>query len=869
IEATIGAGGMGEVYRAIDTRLDRSVAIKILPLHLCEQPGAKQRFEREARAISALQHPNICTLYDVGHQGGLDFLVMEYLEGETLSQRLAKGPLPPVQVLKCGIEICEGLEKAHRNGVVHRDLKPGNIMLTKTGAKLLDFGLAKPFDFAPAASLTSLPTSSKALDAEPRQPLTAEGAIVGTLQYMSPEQLEGKEADERSDIFALGAVLYEMAVGKRVFDGKSQASVIAAILECDPPPISMLRPTSPAALDHVVKTCLAKDRDERWQSVHDVKRELQWIDAGGSHAGVAAPMAARRKPSQIVAWGVAAICFLAAIVFASRSLLRTPQPTRMVRSSLLPPQNSSFLPYNFAISPDGSRLAFVALDADGKTALWVRSLSTPGSQQLTGTEGAQFPFWSPDSRAIGFFAEARLKTVDLTGGGVQVLCDAPLPFGATWSRDGTIVFAPSLHGPLNRVPARGGTPAATTKLPRPGSIQAHRWPFFLPDGKHFLYIALWSSPADPRGDGIYLGSLDSGDAKLISPELTGNVLFASGHLLYVRDRRLVAQPFDPGRLQTTGPAVPISEQELERHPILFVSGASVSQEGVLVFQSAADSPSRLVWFDSSGKELGQLPEVGYKDPALSPNGRFLAVSSDDEHNGKHFIRVQDLQRGVSARLTDGGDEQIPVWSRDGKRISFSSAAFGADIYDIAADGSGAPQLLLKGQAGGIPNDWSLDGHIVFMSLSEGHPFPSLGIYSPSNHQVTPFAEDAVEAQFSPDGKWIAYSFGPTGVFVQPFPGPGARIQLSNSGGQARWARNGKQIFYIQRDRKLMAVSFDPQTRSASVPRVLFQTRIVAPNFAVWQYDVAPDGRFLINSLPSGSSSPLTLLTNWIALLQGR
>jgi len=857
---------MGEVYRASDTRLDRSVAIKILPLHLREKSSAKQRFEREARAISALQHPNICTLYDIGHQGGIDFLVMECLEGETLSQRLAKGPLLPVQVLKCGIEICEGLEKAHRGGVVHRDLKPGNIMLTTTGAKLLDFGLAKPFDVAPAANLTSLPTSSKALDAERRHPLTAEGEIVGTFQYMSPEQLEGKEADERSDIFALGAVLYEMATGKRAFDGKSQASVIAAIVERDPPPISMLRPTSPAVLDHVVKTCLAKDPDERWQSVHDVKRQLQWIDAGGAQTGVAVPVAAPRKLSQSAAWGIAAICFLAAIVFASRSLLRTPQPM-MVRSSLLPPQNSSFLPYNFAISPDGSRLAFVALDADGKTALWMRALSAPSAQQLTGTEGAQFPFWSPDSRAIGFFAEARLKTVDLTGGVVQVLCGAPASFGATWSRDGTIVFAPSLYGPLNRVPASGGTPAATTKLPRPGSIQAHRWPFFLPDGRHFLYVAQWSSPADPGGDGIYVGSLDSGDAKLVSPELTGNVLFASGHLLYVRDRRLVAQPFDPGRLRTTGPSVPISEQELERHPTFFASGVSVSQEGVLVFQSAADSPSRLVWFDSSGKELGQLPEVGYKDPALSPDGHFLAVSSDDEHNGKHFIRVRDLQRGVSARLTDGGNEQMPMWSRDGKRIAYSAAAFSSDAYEVPADGSGASQLLLNGHAMGIPNDWSPDGHIVLMNLSQEHPLPFLAIYSPGTHQVTPFVEQAVEAKFSPDGKWIAYSGA--GIFVQSFPGPGARIQISNSGAQPRWARDGKQVFYIQRDRKLMAVSFDPQTGSASVPRVLFQTRIVAPNLAGWQYDVAPDGRFLINSLPSGNSSPLTLLTNWIALLQGR
>ena len=496
IKSPLGAGGMGEVYRARDTRLDRTVAIKILPQHLTEKSQAKQRFEREARVISSLQHPNICTLYDVGHQDGTDFLVMEFLEGETLAHRLATGPLPSEQVLKVGIEICEGLEKAHRIGVVHRDLKPGNIMLTKTGAKLLDFGLAKTLEETPVASLTALPTTSKVLEGV-EKPVTAEGTIVGTFQYMSPEQLEGKGADARSDIFSLGAVIYEMAAGKRAFDGKSQASVIAAILERDPPPISSLQPMLPPALDHVVKICLAKDPDERWQSVHDVKRQLQWIAVGGSQAQVAPPMAAPRKLSQIVAWGVAAICFLAAIVFTSHLLLHAPQPTRMVRSSLLPPQNSAFLPYNFAISPDGSRLAFVALDPNGKTGLWVRTLSTPGAQQLTGTDGAAFPFWSPDSSSVGFFADSRLKTVDITDGAVQILCDAPLGLGGTWSRDGTIVFAPSLYGPLNRVPASGGTPTAATKIPHPGSVQSHRWPFFLPDGRHFLYSAQWSSPGDP------------------------------------------------------------------------------------------------------------------------------------------------------------------------------------------------------------------------------------------------------------------------------------------------------------------------------------------------------------------------------------
>ncbi|HEV2200062.1 MAG TPA: protein kinase, partial [Bryobacteraceae bacterium] len=467
IVGAIGAGGMGEVYRARDTRLGRDVAIKILPQHLVAKSNVKQRFEREARAISSLQHPNICTLYDVGHQDGTDFLVMEYLEGETLADRLARGALAPEQVLKIGIEICEGLEKAHRQGVVHRDLKPGNIMLTKTGTKLLDFGLAKPLEVAPVASMTAMPTSSKAMEAA--KPVTAEGTIVGTFQYMSPEQLEGKEADERSDIFALGAVLYEMATGRRAFEGKSQTSVIAAILEREPPPISSLQPMSPPAMDRVVKLCLAKDPDERIQSAHDVKLQLDWIREGGSQAGAPAAVVAHRKYRERLAWGVAALCLLAAIVFATGYFLRALQTTQRTESSLEPPSGLSFNPYDFTVSPDGSHLAFVATDANGKNTLFLRSFSAPNAQQLNGTEDAADPFWSPDSRHVGFFAEGKMKTLDISTSAVQVLCDARAGRGGTWNRDGVIIFAPDIVGQLYRISATGGIPEPVTRIPRSGS----------------------------------------------------------------------------------------------------------------------------------------------------------------------------------------------------------------------------------------------------------------------------------------------------------------------------------------------------------------------------------------------------------------
>jgi serine/threonine protein kinase/Tol biopolymer transport system component len=859
----IGAGGMGEVYRARDTRLERTVAIKILPAHLSCDPIRKQRFEREARTISSLNHPHICVLYDVGQQDGMDYLVMECVEGETLAKRLEKAPLPLDHVLKYGTQIADALDKAHRSGIIHRDLKPSNIMLTPTGAKLLDFGLAKS-----AAPVVSEATLSAA--ATQTTPVTEQGSIVGTFQYMSPEQVEGTEVDARSDIFSFGAVLYEMLLGQRAFPGKSQWSVASAILEKEPVAISTIKPMTPPALDHAIRRCLAKDREERWQTARDLCRELKWVSAGDSQAGATDHLSIRRKLSQVISWGLAAICLLCAIGLFAVLVFRTPPMVQPMRASLLPPPNSSFLPNNFAVSPDGRQLAFVALGSDGKTALWVRALSAFGAQQLNGTEGASFPFWSPDSHQIGFFADARLKTVDVASDAVQVLCDALFAWGGTWNRDGTIVFGPSLRGPLYRVPAGGGTPTPVTRIVRKGSIQTDRWPFFLPDGKHFLYFADWSSPADPQGDGIYIGSLDAGEGKLVSAELQGNVFFASGHLLYVRARTLMAQPFDTDRLETTGSAIPLTEQELEQRISYGIFGFSVSQNGVLVFQSAADSASRLVWYDQSGKEAGQLPDVGYADPNLSPDGRFLAVSSDDQHNGKHFIRVYDLKRGISTRLTSNGDEHYPVWSRDGKQIAYRTGGIAGDCYEVPADGSGPPNILLKSDVRAGPQDWSPDGRLMFMTVSDQLPFPSLAVYSPSDRKIEPFAAEGVEAKFSPDGKWVVYLGPGRGILVEPFPGPGRRTQVSTgTAAQPRWSRDGRQIFFIRSDRKLIAVSFDPKTGKVGAPRVLFQTRIAAERIANWQYDVAPDGRFLINSLPANAASPLTLLTGWDAQLQQR
>ena len=864
IVSAIGAGGMGEVYRARDTRLDRMVAIKILPEHLSTNAEARERFDREARAISSLSHPHICPLYDVGHQDGIEYLVMECLEGQTLAQRLQKGPLPAAQALEYAIQIADALEAAHRQGVIHRDLKPGNIMLTKSGAKLLDFGLSKLRAGEGIAGLSAVVTQTT--------PLTSAGTIVGTLQYMSPEQLESKEADARTDIFALGAVMYEMVTGEKAFKGQSHASLISAIMSAEPAPIATTQGMMPAAIEHVVRSCLAKEPDERWQSAHDVKLELRWLESRAADA--AAPVSKQTGTPEKIAWGVVLV-MLAVAAWAGWVRSRDKvQPVRTVRSSLAPPANWSFVPYNFAISPDGTRLAFVAVNPEGQNMLWVRTLSAPGAQSLSGTEDAMFPFWAPDSRYVGFFTDAgKLKTADVAGGGVRILCDAPVGRGGTWNQDGTIVFSPSIAGVLYRVSANGGVPAPVTRIAREGSGQAHRWPFFLPDGKHFLFFVDWSAPGDALGPGIYAGSLDSTDSHLISADLSGNVIFASGHLLYVRDRTLLAQPFDADRLLMTGQPTPIAEQELEKDTGFSQAGFSVSQTGTIVFQSATESSTHLAWFDRSGKELGQLPETGYKDPQLSPDGHSLAVDSDDAHNGKHCIRVYDLARGVTTRLTDGGNEEFPIWARDGKTITYvSTDGRTSTVYRIPADGSGPPQVLLKGNKM-APNDWSPDGHLVLMNFERGRPY--LAVHSAADQRAglerlpMQFANGA-EAQFSPDGKWVAYvGAGGTSaagvILVQPFPGPGGRIQVSKyPGSQPRWSRDGRTLFYMQYDKKLMAAGLDPQKASASAPQMVFQTRIVASRYAFFQYAVAADGRFLINSVPSNYSSPLTLITGWTA-----
>ncbi len=853
IEKQIGAGGMGEVYRARDTRLGRDVALKVLPAEVAGDPARCQRFELEARAVAALNHPNIVAIHDVGNENGVSYMVTELVDGDSLRS----GRFSHRKALDIAVQIVDGLAAAHAAGVSHRDLKPENILVTREGrVKILDFGLAK-FTVRSVAS----GTESLTVKTEP-------GVVMGTVQYMSPEQARGEATDHRSDLFSFGVIFYELLSGKRPFQADTAAGTIAAILNQDPPEL----PDGVSQLvRHIVTLCLEKNRDARWHSAHDLKLELIWAKQEFDRPALVSKT--RRRES--IAWGVALTVLVASVLLAIGYARNRALPGQAVRSSLLAPPKYYFQPGNFSVSPDGTRLAFVAVAPDGGYSLWVRTLSSSVAQQLSGTEGASFPFWSPDSKRAGFLADGKLKTVDLASGAVRIISEAPSGHSAgSWNRDGSILFEPFASGPLYRVAETGGAPVAVSSL-RFKKGGPPGWPFFLPDGNHFLYAFKRSTPDDPLGNGIYIGSIrDGAGPRPLVPVVSENAAFASGYLLYGENRSLRAQPFDPERLQLSGNSFSVAEQELEEDPGFSHSEFSVSENGVIVFQSLNDSVSRLMWFDRSGSEVGQIAESGYKDPRISPSGRFVAVSSDDARNGKFFIRVYDTVRGTSTRLTEGGGEESPAWTPDGENVTYAGFD-GKSFYlsEVAIDGTRPSRLLWKGSGIMRQLDWSPDGHLAFADFTGG--LPNLKVYSASDHQVATIGP-AAEARFSPDGRWIAYAqasaehLTQTGgmIFIQPFPGPGGRIAISTGeAAQPAWSHDGRQIFYIAPDRKLMAVDFDPEKRSAGAPRVLFQTRIIAPNFIGTQLDVSRDGRFLINSVPPGTSSALTLLTGWTAQLK--
>lgn len=861
ILAPLGSGGMGEVYRAKDTRLDRTVAIKVLPLHLSNNPDLKQRFEREARAISGLSHPNICALYDIGHQDDIDFLVMEYLEGETLDRRLSKGPLSTEQVLRYGIEIANALNKAHRQKIVHRDLKPSNIMMTKSGAKLLDFGLAKlggELVIQASDGVSALQTEAKEL--------TAEGTILGTLQYMSPEQLEGAEVDERTDIFSFGSVLYEMATGKKAFSGKSQASLISAILKEEPAPISEVQPLSPPALDHVIKKCLAKDPDERWQNAYDVASELKWIAEAGSQS-VRIPAAKTKKAREKLWMIISALLLLIAIAIASL-YIRRPEQTDppLVRFTIAPPKDSSF-EGTIAVSPDGKKIAFVA-----NSILWVRQTDSTSAQPLSGTDDALFPFWSPDSRFIAYFAQGKLRKIDSSGGTPQVICDASDGRGGSWGPKGVILFAPSFSEGLFRISDDGGTPEQQTVK----SGVSMRWPLFLPDGEHFLFV----SRGNEAQTGIFGGSLKSKEIKKILPIISRTAYVSPGYLLYIDQGNLMSRRFNATRMEFQGDGIPIAQQPWMDFFIFGSSGFSVSESGVLAYREGGNQRAQFTWFDRTGKKLDTVgpPNLGGGEPSLSPDeSRVLFY----QWEGGDVWQLEVASGRLSRFTFDPSDDNTAVWSSDGTRIIWTSIRSGwYELYQKPANGAGSDKPLLVSRTTKFPDDISPDDKYLIYDDYAGSSLDLWILPMTGDQKPFPYLQTAANeghGQFSPDGKWIAYvsdESGRTEIYVQGFPEKNVgKWQISSAGGdQPQWRRDGKELFYLAPDKTLVSVDVRLTERgfSSDTPKVLFKTNLRSGLTATkGEYMVAKDGqRFLINTpLEDTAKLPITVVLNWTKLLK--
>jgi len=874
VGALIGAGGMGEVYRAHDSKLGRDVAIKVLPEQFAREPERLARFQREAKMLAALNHPNIAAIYGLEQSGSTHYLVMELVEGPTLAERIAGGPVPVDETLPIARQVADAVEYAHDKNVIHRDLKPANIKVTAEGmVKVLDFGLAKAMSDEPsAADISNSPTLSMAA--------TRQGVILGTAAYMSPEQAKGKTADRRADVWAFGVVLYELLTGKQAFRGDDVTEVLAAVVMKEPA-LDALPAKTPPPIRNLVRRCLEKTLRRRLPHIAEARMVIEDVLSGAAPAD---SVAALRKGRERMAWSVAAVLLVALAAGAFAYFRRAPEETHAVRFFVSPPETWSLArqadpggaaQVPLTVSPDGLRVAFVAVGADGRTLLWVRSLDTLSAEPLAGTEGASRPFWSPDSRFLGFFADGKLKKIDVSGGPAITLCDAPSQRGGTWSRDGVIVFAPTNTSALQKVSAAGGVPTAATSLAQ--GETSHTQPSFLPDGRHFLYRT--GAAAPNPGLSIYLASLDSAERKLLLNTDSANVLYSQGHLLFLRETTLMAQPFDARRLELTGEAFPIAEQ------IQTTAGAppygffSASQNGVLAYQTGTGAVgTRLMWFDRTGKQTGALGDPAvYNDLGLSPDGKRASVNIL-EGGRTRDIWLYDLARGLRTRFTfDRADESNSIWSPDGSRIVFRSNRKGHWVlYQKASSGAGGEEVLLDDNLEKYPVSWSPDGRFILyrnLGPTTGNDLwvlPLSGNRKPIPLLTTEFNENF--GQFSPDGRWVAYHSNESDrneVYVAPFPGPGGKWQISTAGGTfARWRRDGAEIFYLATDNRLMAAAVNGRGGSfeVGVVKPLFETR-AGP--AGYRYDVSADGqRFLINTLPGQTASaPITVILNWTAGLQ--
>ncbi len=875
VSTPLGAGGMGEVWRATDTRLGRDVALKVLPEDFADDPERHARFEREAKLLASLNHPNVATLYGLEHLQGKHLLVMELVDGEDLSERIARGAVPLDEAVSLALQIARALEAAHEHGIVHRDLKPANVKLRPDGAvKVLDFGLAKAWEEEVAEGGLSLsPTIT--------QHHTKAGVILGTAAYMAPEQAAGQPADRRADVWAFGVVLWEMLTGRRLFDGETVSHVLASVLK-DDIDLDALPAETPARIRELVGRCLRKKPAQRLQAIGDARVLLEeYVAAPERFAG---PAAAERTPGgatprwlRLLPWAATAVLAAAVVALV---VLRAPTPRAPVRFQVTAPENLTEVGAP-TISPDGRAIAFNATDDTGTTQIWVRALDDLEARPLPGTDGATRPFWSPDSRYLGFVAGGKLKKVPLAGGPPQTLADTPTGSDGSWSRRGFILFDGRANDPIRRVPATGGTPQDVVKPDPDAGTTSTAWPELLPDGRHFLYTE----------DGVKTGErfLMVGDADGKEPprkllEVTSLARFAPpDHLLYVREDTLLAQPFDPASAQVKGEAVPLAE-ELGSNGV-GLSDFSASADGTLIYRSGWTAQRRLVWVDREGREIGDAAAPGvYRESALSPDGKRLAVTIEDARLDNRDIWLVDLERGVTSRFTfDPARDGAPVFSPDGRTIAFSSNRDGGsyNLYVKDAAGSGPAQELLQTEGGALPCDWSRDGHwLAFHKAGKdsGLDVWVLAMDGPDKGKATPFVQGRFTEglpSFSPDSHWIVYMSDESGrfeVYVKPFPGPGGKWQVSTDGGkEPQWSADGTQIRYISDAGALVSVPVTTgATFTAGKPHDLFPVRL-QPIIIRNRWLASHDGQRFLLLEPEGTSRslPITVVLNWAETLSQR
>jgi serine/threonine protein kinase len=869
VRSKLGEGGMGEVYRARDTELGREVAVKVLPPSFSADSDRLHRFQQEACAAGALNHPNILSIYDTGKHDGSPYVISELLEGETLRKRIGGTPLNQRRAVDYALQIAHGLSAAHEKGIIHRDLKPDNVFITNDGrAKILDFGLAKLTQVDGNQVQTNIPT--RRVDTDP-------GLVMGTVGYMSPEQLKGQKVDQRSDIFSFGAILYEMLSGRRAFHGGSAAETMSAILREDPPELSETNKRVSPALERLVNHCLEKNPEERFHSASDLAFALDALSGATSTfdetTAIKVPTFRSRTRERLMWIAVTSLLLIALIGLAFLYVRRVPEQANAIRFVITPSEQSSFA--GAEISPDGRRIVINVRESSGKALLAIRSLDSLPMQPLSGTEGGMFPFWSPDSRSIAFFADGKLKKIDVSGGPAQTLCDSGVGAGGAWNDKGVIIFSPDTASSLYRIPSSGGVPTQITDFDETRQEVAHKYPQFLPDQKHFLFLA---QSARAENSAIFVGALDSKEIKLIVTTRAKAEYTAPGYLLFLRDRSLMAQSLDANKLTFTGEPFPMVEQ-VGFNAVIGNAAFSVSENGTLTYMTGSIGGGQPALYARDGKRLSSVGPPGeYFNLYLSPDEKRVAAAVSDPQTGSRDITLLDIATGTPTRFTfNVAEDFLPIWSPDGTRIIFSSDREGiGNLYQKSSSGAGDEQLLFKSNERKWPGDWSKDGRFIICTNRSATTkddlwvLPMTGDQKPFLYLQSSFNED--HPRFSPDGHFVAYTSDEHGkweVYVQTFPASGGKWIVSTNGGvQPRWRRDGKELFFIAPDRKMMAVDvkLEGSVFEAGVPKVLFQTNVVSYPNPRNVYDVFADGQRFVIVTPSeeNTSTGINVVTNWNA-----